>query len=177
MKTSVHLSGETYEHKLAAECDTTLEAENMAEELCSTTSLDREQVEVIAPGEEHPGEALEPEDRGIWHTLIQAHLWLGLAGLGGGFLLFLILAASGIPFITENMVAAGSVFIALGGAIGLMLGGAFTLRPDHTLYTSRAGSALRKGRFVVAVHARSRDQLNEARRFLKDRHVKMVQTV
>lgn len=176
MKTTMHVSGEAVDHKLAAECGTATEAEKIAEDLCRTTSLDRQQVRIIAPDDRHQGSELEPEDRGIWYTAIRSHAWLGLAGMAGGLLLFLILAASGIPFIAQNPLWAGPVFVAFGGVAGLLLGGFYTLRPDHTVYISRAKSALRKGRFVVAIHARGRDQLNEAKRYLNKRHIRTVQS-
>ncbi|MFW5823969.1 MAG: hypothetical protein ACOCVV_03280, partial [Marinobacter sp.] len=95
MKTSMHVSGEAVDHKLAAECETATEAEKVAEELCQSTSLSPQQVSVIGPDDDHQGKALEPEDRGIWHTAIRSHVWLGLAGMAGGLLLFLILLVQG----------------------------------------------------------------------------------
>lgn len=176
MKTTMHMSGEVVDHKLAAECGTETEAQKVAEDLCRSTSLSRQQVRIIRPGEPHQGTDLEPEDQGIWRTAIRSHLWLGLAGMGGGLVLFLILMASGIPFIAQNAVWAGALFVVFGGVAGLLLGGLFTLRPDHTVYASKARSALRKGQFVVSVHARGREQLNEAKRYLDARHIHTVQS-
>ncbi|MGM0570199.1 hypothetical protein [Marinobacter sp.] len=176
MKTTMHMSGEVVDHKLAAECGTETEARKVAEDLCRSTSLSRQQVRVIRPGDSHQGTDLEPEDQGIWHTAVRSHLWLGLAGMGGGLVLFLVLMASGIPFIAQNPIWAGALFVVFGGVAGLLLGGLFTLRPDHTVYASRARSALRKGQFVVSVHARGREQLSEAKRYLDARHIHTVQT-
>lgn len=176
MKTTMHISGEVSDHKLAAECKTATEAEMIAEDLCQTTSLTPQQVRIIRPGDKHQGSDLEPDDRGIWHTAIRSHAWLGIAGMLGGLLLFLVLAASGIPFVAQNLVWAGALFVVFGGVVGFLLGGAFILRPDHTVYLSRAKSALRKGRFVVAVHANGNDQLDEAKRYLKARHIHTVQS-
>ncbi|SET52185.1 hypothetical protein SAMN04487962_111109 [Marinobacter segnicrescens] len=176
MKTTMHVSGEVVDHKLAAECGTETEAEKVAEDLCRSTSLSRDQIRIIRPDDAHQGSGLEPEDRGIWRTAVRAHLWFGLAGMAGGLVLFLVLAASGIPFIAQNAMWASTLFVAFGGVAGLLLGGLFTLRPDHTIYVSRARSALRKGRFVVSVHARGREQLTEAKRYLDARHIHTVQS-
>ncbi|MGO1233010.1 MAG: hypothetical protein ACTMHG_04745 [Marinobacter sp.] len=177
MKTTMHISGEEADHKLAAECVSESEAEKVAEELCELTSLDREQVQLVEPGERHQGARLEPEDRGIWHTAIRAHVWLALVGMAGGLALFLILVATGIPFVAQNMIWAGPVLVVFGGVAGLLLGGAFTLRPDHTFYVARAESALDKGRVVVTVHARDRDQLNEAEEFMESKHIHTMRSL
>lgn len=177
MKTSMHVSGESYDHKLAAECGTATEAEKVADDLCSVTRLSREQVRVVSPEDDHKGSKLEPEDQGIMHTAIRSHVWLGLAGVVGGLVLFVIMAAAGVPFVAQNPLWAAPVFAAFGGVAGLLLGGAFTLRPDHTAYVARSGSALKKGRYVVSIHARDRDQIGEAKRYLKERHIHTIQTV
>ncbi|GGY75444.1 hypothetical protein [Marinobacter zhanjiangensis] len=177
MKTSMHLSGEVLRHKLAAECGTVTEAEKVADDLCNQTSLSRDQIRVIHPGDDHQGGSLEPEDKGIAHTAIRSHVWLGLAGAAGGLLLFIVLAAAGIPFVAQNLIWAGALFSVFGGVVGLLLGGVYTLRPDHTAYASRSSSALRKGYYMVTIHARDRDQLGEAKSYLKARHIHTVRSL
>lgn len=171
MKSFMHVSGETLDHKLAAECGTVTEAEKVADDLCSVTSLSRGQVRVIAPEDAHKGSKLEPEDQGILDTAIRSHIWLGLAGASGGLLLFAVMAAAGLPFVVHNLIWAGALFAVFGSVVGLLLGGVYTLRPDHAAYVSRSTSALRKGYYVVAIHARDRDQISEAKRYLKARHI------
>lgn len=176
MKTSMHVSGETLDHKLAAECGTATEAEKVADDLCNLTSLSRGQIQIIHPGDEHQGSKLEPEDQGILQTAIRAHIWLGLAGAAGGLLLFSVLAAAGLPFVVHNLVWAGALFAVFGAVVGLLLGGVYTLRPDHTAYVSRSASALRKGQYMVTIHARDRDQIGEAKRYLNARHIHTVRS-
>lgn len=176
MKTSMHLSGEILDHKLAAQCGTATEAEKVADDLCNQTSLSRGQVRIVRPDDDHQGSKLEPEDQGIMHTAIRSHVWLGLAGAAGGLLLFTVLAASGLPFVVQNLIWAGGLFAVFGGVVGLLLGGVYTLRPDHTAYVARSSSALRKGYYMVTIHARDRDQVGEAKRYLKARHINTVRT-
>ncbi len=176
MKMTMHVSGETFDHKLAAKCGSATEAEKVADDLCSVTSLSRGQIRVIQPGTDHKGSKLEPEDQGIMHTAIRSHLWLGAVGAGGGLLLFLVMAAAGLPFVVQNLVWAGALFAVFGAVVGLLLGGAYTLRPDHTAYVSQSASALNKGYYVVAIHARDRDQVSEAQQYLKARHINTVRS-
>ncbi|WP_328185772.1 hypothetical protein [Marinobacter sp. OP 3.4] len=171
MKMTMHVSGETLDHKLAARCGTATEAEKIADDLCTATSLGQGQVRIIHPTDDHKGSKLEPEDQGIMHTAIRSHIWLGLAGIAGGLLLFSVLAAAGLPFVAQNLIWAGALFAVFGGVAGLLLGGVYTLRPDHIAYVSRSASALDKGYYMVTIHARDRAQMNEAQQYLKTRHI------
>ncbi len=119
----------------------------------------------------------EPEDQGIWKTLVRSHVWLGVGGAVTGFILFLLLNALGVGFIAQNALVAASVLTAIGAAIGMLLAGAVTIRPDHTPYLVKAQSALNKGKYVLAVHASSSEQLQEAKSLLDSRNVKTVETI
>lgn len=171
------LSGEHRDHKVAVTCASRQTAEQIAADLCAHTSLSQSQVTVIRPGEPHEGRELEPESRGIWHTMIRAHIGLGLVGVGVGLVLFLVMHAVGIPFVTQNPWWSGALFLGFGGVLGLMLGGAFTLRPDHMPYLMKAQSSLRSGKYVVAVHAESLSQLHEAQEEFEKRGLSSVRTL
>lgn len=177
MKSSTSLTGEHEFHKVAAVFDTEPDALGTAKALCGETSLTDKQVTVLSPSDQHQGQELEPEDQGIWKTLVRSHVGLGAGGAVTGFIAFLILSALGISFIAQNAVVAASVLAALGLMLGLLLAGAVTIRPDHTPYLMKAQSALRKGQYVLAVHAESAQQLQEAKSLLHARNVKTVQTL
>lgn len=177
MKPSVSITGEQEAHKVAAIFETESDANGVARVLSQDTSLDHEQVIVVSPQDQHPGEELEPENQGIWQTLVRSHLWLGIGGAVAGFIVFLILSAVGVGFIAQNGVVAAAVLAALGLILGLLLAGGVTLRPDHTPYVAKAQSALREGKYVLTVHASSSEQLKEATAVLKNRNVQLVRTI
>ncbi|MDL0430428.1 hypothetical protein QPM17_04790 [Marinobacter sp. TBZ242] len=177
MKSSVGLTGEQQGHKVAAVFDTEPDARGTAKAICEETSLTDEQVTVLSPADRHQGKELEPEDQGIWQTLVRSHVGLGVIGAVAGFVLFLILSALGVGLATDNTIVAASVMTAFGGVFGLLVAGGVTLRPDHTPYLVKAQSALREGKYVLAVHASSFEQLQEAKSLLDSRNVKTVQTI
>ncbi len=177
MQSSMSLTGEQESHKGAAVFDTETDARAAARVLCERTSLTDGQVSVLSPRDPHPGSELEPEDQGIWRTLVRSHVGLGAGGVVTGFVAFLILSALGIGFIAQNALVAGSVLAAFGLMLGLLLAGAVTIRPDHTPYLIKAQSALRRGKYVLAVHASSTQQLQEAKSLLDSRNVKTVQSI
>lgn len=177
MQSSMSLTGEQESHKVAAVFDTEADARETAKVLCQSTTLKDGQVTVLSPRDPHQGGELEPEDQGILRTLIRSHVGLGAGGAVTGFIVFLILSALGIGFIAQNALVAGSVLAAFGLMLGLLLAGAVTIRPDHTPYLMMAQSALRKGKYVLAVHASSTQQLQEAKSLLDARNVKTVQSI
>ena len=177
MKVDTHISGEHFDHKVAAIFQDEFSAKRAVDILRKSTSLQVNQLFVVGPNDRHPGWELEPEDKGIWRTMIQAHVWLGVIGGGVGLVLFLILWAMGIPFVVANAVTTVTITIAFGIVIGMMFGGLMTLRPDHMPYVSVSQSALRKGKYIVAVHAHSVEQLREAKQEFNKLQVKTVSSL
>lgn len=177
MKPSMSLTGEHEGHKVAAVFETESDVNGTAKALCEETSLTNAQVSVLSPSDRHQGKELEPEDRGIWQTLVRSHVGLGIGCAISGFIAYVILSAIGIGFISQNAVVSASALTALGLMIGLLLAGGVTIRPDHTPYLIKAQSALRKGQYVLAVHSENTQQLQEAKSLLAARNVKTVQTL
>ncbi|NML17601.1 hypothetical protein [Azohydromonas caseinilytica] len=130
-------------------------AEQVAESLRHDPGL---HTTVIHPGDEQVSRKLEPEQRGIWRTLLRSHALLMPAGALLGLVVALWLVAAGWP------AAAGSpyftlLFLGLMGAFfGGMVAGLLTLRPDHAIVIRRVRAALARGRHAVVVHP-----LNEMR--------------
>ncbi len=174
MTPSSRVSGESIDHKLAAIFDNDSEAKKSVDAVLEAASLNPDQVKIVRPGDTHPGWELEPEDRGIWRTLLRSHLWLGLLGAVVGLVVFLLLFGVGVGFIVNNGLVAAVVLAALFAVLGLMAAGLVTLRPDHMAYIVTAQSALRAGKTVVAVHARDRAQLEAAKKELQRWSVKTV---
>ena len=177
MKPSMSLSGERIDHKMAAVFDTEADANNLAKALWEQTSLTDKQVTVIGPSTPHQGTALEPEDGGIWRTLVRSHLGLGAVGGVLGFIFFLVLSALGIGFIVQNVVIAGAVMTSFGVIFGLLAAGAFSIRPDHMPYLMKAQAALREGKYVLTVHASTMHQLQEAKSLLESRDIDKIYTI
>jgi len=177
MKNSMGLTGESSNHKLAAVFASGPAARDAAAQLVDALGLDAGQVDVVQPGDQAPGRKLEPESRGIWHTLIRAHLWLGLAGAVIGAILYFLLAAGNVPFVVDNPAWAASMLIVLCFVAGLLAGGAVTVRPDHAPLIRAAGSALRDGKSLVVVHARDVQQLRQAKAELEKHDADVIPTL
>lgn len=166
MKRSMGLTGERSNHKIAGIFEDAGRMDECREELVRTLGS-AESIEPLEPGSDSPAWRLEPESRGIWHTLVRAHLWLTLGGAVVGALIFGLLAMLGVAFVAQNPWSAALlliIFCAIGGAL---LGGFLTVRPDHTPFIARVRTALDEQRHVLVVHTTDRGQTDTARNCLE----------
>jgi hypothetical protein len=153
------------------------DARSAADHVVRDAHLPEKQVRVLGPGEPGVGRALEPEERGIVHTLIQSHIALGAIGLvvgllaGGGLILAEVGWAVASPFFTVGLTA---VFGAVGG---MMLGGLVSMRPDRTLLDVKVETAVQEGRWAVVVHPIDHDEEERARDVLEHTSGEVVQTL
>lgn len=176
MKNSMGLTGESSDHKLAAIFDSESDARAALDRLVDATGLDKQQVAVIGPDDESFGRQLEPESRGIWYTLIRAHLWLGLVGAAIGAAAYGIMALMGVPFVTDNP-GKSAMIIFYCFLVGLLFGGLVTVRPDHNRYVREAKAALAEGKSLLVVHARSLKELRRAKSSIEKAGTDVVSTV
>jgi len=177
MKQRLGLTGEVSDHKVAGLIDDEAVAHEIAAAVRAETGLNEAHVRVLSPGDKSVGRSLEPEDLGILHTMIRAHLWLGLAGAVVGILAFGIMVAVDIPFIVQSPWWSAFLLTGFGTVGGLILGGAVALRPDHSAYLSASREALKQGKHVVVVHATSTGELNQADAMLKAHAGETVRTL
>lgn len=177
MQREMALTGEQSDHKVAGSTNDHEAAEFALEKLRRKLSLDESDVELLTPADQDINRSLEPESKGIWHTLIRSHLWLG--GLGGliGLLVFGLMYQLDVPFVVGNAMAAASLLLGFGIVGGMLLGGALTLRPDHAPFLVAARAALRAGRIVVVVHARTLEQRRQAEEILDQAGLETVATL
>jgi hypothetical protein len=161
------ITGELSNSKVAAVFPNEVVALQAGQEVAAALSLGSAQVQVIGPAEHHPGRILEPESRGIFRTIVLAHVRLGIAGAVIGLLAFAGLYAARLPFIVNSPVAAALVLLVFGWIGGLMLGGLVSLRPDHDRYIEATRDAMDAGKTTVVVHAFSAEQAGQAAEFLR----------
>lgn len=171
------ITGEASNSKVAAVFATAAAARDAAREVADALALDAGQVKVITPDDPHPGRKLEPESRGIWHTIVIAHVKLGIAGAVLGLVAFAIAYAMGIRFVTSSPVATALVLLFFGTVAGLFMGGLVSLRPDHDRYVLAAHEATEQGRTTVVVHAFNTAQADQAADFLRGQGGEVTSTL
>lgn len=171
------VSGEVSNSKLAAVFGSDQAARAAARALHDEAGLQPSQVQVVTPTDTHADRKLEPESRGIWHTIVTAHVRLGIAGLVAGLVVFAVMMLLDIPFITQSPWTAAAVIASFGGVAGLLLGGLVSLRPDHDRYIHATREAMAERRTTVVVHAFSIEQAAKAEEILAGRGGEVTRTL
>ncbi len=171
------LTGEVSNSKLAAVFHSGADARAAAAALLSEAGLQPQQVKVVGPDEPDANIKLEPEGRGIWRTIVVAHVKLGIVGAILGAIAFGIMMWAGLPFVTRSPVAAAAVTIAFATVGGLLLGGLVSIRPDHDRYVQATHDAMEARRTTVVVHALSKDEQQRASELLAARGAEVTATL
>lgn len=183
MKIKRLLFGERSLTKVAALFASKSLAEDVAQQVKETAGLDDPQVYLVGPPDgaavNSPAfsRKLEPEQAGIWRTLIRAHVVAGTAGVVIGILVYLgfLLADSAAVKSTPGMSLVAMVFF--GGVAGLLLGGLLTARPDHARVITTVRRAIRKGGWAVVIHPVTQRQLDLAMRELRTHSTRVVRSL
>lgn len=169
--------GERSLTKIAALFDQAIEARTAAERVVRDGRLPVRRVLIVGPGDRALGRKLEPEDEGIFWTLVKAHVSLGAGGLMLGLLFGWLLVIADVPFAAASPYYAVGVVGTFGMIAGLILGGLVTLRPDHALLISQVKDGLDRGLWAVVVHPTSRDQEIRALNVLEHCGGAVIQTL
>lgn len=148
-------------------------AETAARQLMQAAGLAEDQVRILPPAaglNENAGKfaaQMEPEQGGIWHTIIRAHVSMGLVGAFVGSVVFLVLWGSGNPAIRSAPGFSFGSFTGLGVVFGLLVGGLLALRPDHARVIHRIRRGLQAGQWAVVAHPVNAGQTHRAMEYLK----------
>ncbi len=176
--------GERSLTKIAGIYDDKPPAEALAGRLLRLHGLQPQQVRLLGPQDARAsraelfGRALEPEQAGIFRTLLRSHLVSGLAGALAGVLFYAWLLRSGQAMVAGSPLQAFITLVGLATAFGLLLGGLVSLRPDHVRLITQVRSALRDGHWAVVVHPTDTHQAQLARDLLDGSHPgKIVSTL
>ena len=150
--------GEKSLTKIAGVFSRQSEAEATVGRLLKLPGMQPGQIRLLGPQDakihnrELMGRKLEPEQHGIFQTLIRTHVVTGLAGAVIGVLLYLFLLQQGYHSITSSPELAFIAIVGFAITFGLMLGGLVALRPDHIRLIHKVRTALRHNQWAVVVH-------------------------
>lgn len=127
------------------------------------------EVAVVGPNDPLTDQKMEPEENGIWKTLVRSHLILGGLGLLTG-----ALATATAVYVLEWQAAVASPWFALlffsviGTVFGMLAAGLVTMRPDHGVVIARLERALGRDRWAVIVRPRDESPALSAMALLKE---------
>lgn len=174
--------GERSVTKVAGLFDSNEVAQHAAQNLIDHSPLDASQVRVLGPTDtvttygSGVGRAVEPEQQGIWRTLIKSHLAAGVLGLLAGGLVFVLLMAIGFQAVVSTPGLSLLALAGFGLMFGLMVGGALSLRPDHGRVVTVVRRGLEHGQWAVIAHPRNARQTHLAVKALQPGSARVVRS-
>lgn len=141
------------------------------------TGVDRRRIQLVRPHDADWERKVEPEGVGIARTAIRAHLTCGAFGLAFAWLVWLALYAAGAAIVVSTPFPSLFAMSLMGAMLGLMAGGALTIRPDHDFVIDDVREAARAGRWSVVVHPATRREYRQSVRALADTGAPVVRTL
>lgn len=148
---------------VAATFDDQRGAESAADEL--RQQIDRiGTVAVVSPDDTQLARKMEPEQAGIWRTLLRSHLIIGVGGALVGLLLALGLVLAPWPAAASSPGFTALFAATVGGFLGMMAAGLVTLRPDHGAVIRSMRAKLKVGQWGVV--ARPKDEASAERAYV-----------
>ena len=158
-------------------------AENAASQLRLEAGFDAARVHLLAPSDASGlrkgvlSRSLEPEQAGIWHTVVRAHLFTFSVGLALALLVYAGFMLAGHPAVTSSPGLSLMALLFFGGIVGLMVGGFLSLRPDHYRVLGAVRQALRKGQWAVIAHPVTPLEIEQALSGLRARSYRVVRSL
>lgn len=156
------------------------EAEDTMKQILGSGTAHPAQVRLLGPQDADPaqgyrlGRTLEPESAGIARTVIQRHVVAGMAGAMLGLAVYFWLLHASHPLLTSSPWVAFIAIVGFATALGLLLGGLVTLRPDHVRLISHVRSALRQQQWAVVAHPLDARQAARLRQALEKNAAEVV---
>lgn len=158
---------EHYPSKITGRFETRAKAKNAAEQLRQQADLSGDQIDVVGPADSHADQKLQPERREVRNALVRWHVILGPVGLAIGLVAAWILNASEIPLFESAPVIVTMALAVFGLALGLLAGGALSLRPDQGYVAAVTKDDANRGYWTVIVHTGTQKQYEAARTVLR----------
>lgn len=138
------------------------------QDLLQVTGLTPAQVRLLEPSDgvavRAPvfDQAVEQEDAGIWGAVVRAHVSMGLLGAFIGCLLYLGLMMAEHPTFISTPRMSLVVLTSFGVIVGLLIGGALVIRPDHGWLATLIRRGLQEGLWAVVAHPVNAEQTYRA---------------
>lgn len=159
------------------------DARSAVQRLKTRMKINPYQVKLMSPNEDYSPDSpsfskrLEPESRGIAGTVVRTHLTTAAIGALAGLVLYLAMVVTSNAAVVSSPGISLFVALMVGTLGGLIAGGLFSLRPDHTLVIESVRQAMQSGNWAVVVHPTSRRQVQLASRTLQKHHADVVRSL
>lgn len=149
---------EEYPHVVSGSYRSHRHARESAQSLVDTAGIAPQQVMLVAPQDPQVERKVEPDSRGIFKTLLKAHLGTAVTGFFLGLGIALALVFFGPPWARSSPVLVLTAFALTGTLASALLGGLITLRPDRYRVARKAMKESLRGDWTVVAHCRDANE-------------------
>lgn len=123
----------------------------------------KQSIKLISPHDQHYDEKIEPEDKEIGKTMLKSHIVFAVVGLVVGVIIASILFLLEFEFLQQHILETYASISILCAFVGLLIAGAFSLRPDHDHLINNVREATRSGLWAIVVHTDSHEKMEKAK--------------
>ncbi len=137
----------------------------------------KQSIRLIPPHDQHYDEKVEPEDKKIAKTMLKSHLVFAVVGLVVGVIIASILFLLEFEFLQQHILETYISISILCTFVGLLIAGAFSLRPDHDDLINNIREATRSGLWAIVVHTDSHEKMEKAKDLMQPHAVSISTTL
>ncbi len=168
---------DTKRSQVAAIFSSPTDAKDAVDVLTADTSVAREQIIVLQPGEDSLGKKIEADSQHLGKRMLASHVMMGLIGLVVGMAAAFALVTFGPALTQQNPLFTYLALISPGLFIGLFVAGLFGLRPDRTELIETVRHALKQKRTAVVVSLHASQSADSIKKVLSHRTPTIVEAL
>jgi hypothetical protein len=158
---------EKYPHKIAILTDTLDTAREITQDLGEEIPITDDVVSIVSPYDSAISRKLEPDARGVLGTIVKAHIYAGTIGTLIGFLLAATLLLAQVAIAVSHPWLFLIILSTVGLLVGLIIGGAVSIRPDQLKLMVDVQEASTEGGWSIVVHSSDRTHVDSVRRIFE----------
>ena len=158
---------ERFPHKVSAVFHDARRARDAANALAAKGGFSSDQIDLVDPHDPTLAHKVEKESGAIFSTILRSHAVLAVIGAIAGVILAAVLIGAGFDFAQTRPGWVYGILAVVGGAIGMLVAGLVSIRPDHETVITETKDASEHGEWTLVVHARDEDEKHRADEFLE----------
>lgn len=175
--TQAEIISERFPHKVSAVFHDARRARDAANALGAKAGFSSDQIELVDPNDPQLAQKVEKESGAIFSTILRSHAVLAIVGAIAGLILAAVLVGAGFDFAQTRPGWVYGILAVVGGAIGMLVAGLVSIRPDHEPVITETEDASEHGEWTVVVHARDEDEKHRADELLEHYSKKVAESL
>jgi uncharacterized protein YacL len=163
----VNINSESKTTKVGGIFDRDHKAKAAFDDLKNDGDFVKKSIKLISPHDQHYDQKIEPEDKEIGKTMLKLHLVFAVMGLFVGVVISSLLFLLDFEFLQQHILETYTSISIICAFLGLIIAGAFSLKPDHDHLINEIREATRNGKWAIIVHTDSYKKAEKAKNLMQ----------